>query len=123
MNRRWDVLLMLGLVVLALVLVYMPRDAALSVIGRSGDAAEGAPEQAEATQPPVTLSAVEEGNVTESGLRYGLSALEPDIVTMYLTVYRGNRAENTDHTWEEINTYSVYDYDEMGVERYQVAAL
>lgn len=123
MNRRWDVLLMLGLVVLALVLVYMPRDAALSVIGRSGDAAEGAPEQAEATQPPVTINAVEEGNVTESGLRYGLSALEPDIVTMYLTVYRGNRAENTDHTWEEINTYSVYDYERMGVARYQAAAL
>ncbi len=46
-----------------------------------------------------------------------------EIVTMYLTVSYGNAAENTNHTWEEINTYSVYDYDEMGVDRYQVAGL
>ena len=46
-----------------------------------------------------------------------------EIVTMYLTVSYGNSAENTDHTWEEINTYSVYDYEEMGVDRYQVAGL
>lgn len=46
-----------------------------------------------------------------------------EIVTMYLTVSTGNSAENTDHTWEEINTYSVYDYDSMGVDRYQVAGL
>ena len=46
-----------------------------------------------------------------------------EIVTMYLTVSRGNSAENTDHSWEEINTYSVYDYERMGVERYKVAGL
>ena len=46
-----------------------------------------------------------------------------EIVTMYLTVSTGNSAENTNHTWEEINTYSAYDYEEMGVERYQVAGL
>lgn len=46
-----------------------------------------------------------------------------EIVTMYLTVSMGNSAENTDHTWEEINTYSAYDYDEMGVERYKIAGL
>lgn len=45
------------------------------------------------------------------------------IVTMYLTVSTGNAAEGTDHTWEEINTYSVYDYERMGVDRYQVAGL
>lgn len=48
---------------------------------------------------------------------------ETSIVTMYLTVSKGNSAENTHHTWEEINTYSAYDYDEMGVPRYQVAGL
>lgn len=42
------------------------------------------------------------------------------IVTMYLTVSRGNSSENTDHSWAEINTYSVYDYADMGVTRYQV---
>lgn len=48
---------------------------------------------------------------------------DTSVVTMYLTVSRGNSSENTDHSWEEINAYSVYDYDEMGVERYQVAGL
>ncbi len=37
-----------------------------------------------------------------------------EIVTMYLTVSKGNKAEGTNHTWEEINTYSVYDYEDMG---------
>lgn len=48
---------------------------------------------------------------------------DTSVVTMYLTVSRGNSSENTDHTWEQINTYSAYDYNEMGVERYQVAGL
>lgn len=46
-----------------------------------------------------------------------------EVVTMYLTVSRGNAAEGTDHTWEEINTYSAYDYERMGVDRYKVAGL
>lgn len=46
-----------------------------------------------------------------------------EIVTMYLTVSKGNAAEGTNHTWEEINTYSVYDYEEMKVARYKVAGL
>ena len=48
---------------------------------------------------------------------------DTEIVTMYLTVSRGNEGEGTDHTWEEINTYSAYDYDRMGVDRYKVAGL
>ena len=48
---------------------------------------------------------------------------ETNVTTMYLTVSRGNDAENTNHSWEEINSYSVFDYEEMGVPRYQVAAL
>ena len=46
-----------------------------------------------------------------------------EIVTMYLTVSSGNEGEGTNHTWEEINTYSAYDYDRMGVDRYKVAGL
>lgn len=46
-----------------------------------------------------------------------------EIVTMYLTVSVGNEGEGTNHTWEEVNTYSAYDYDEMGVDRYKVAGL
>lgn len=48
---------------------------------------------------------------------------DTSVVTMYLTVSRGNSSENTDHSWSEINSYSAYDYKEMGVERYQVAGL
>ena len=48
---------------------------------------------------------------------------DTQIVTMYLTVSKGNAAEGTNHTWEEINTYSVYDYEQMGVDRYKVAGL
>lgn len=48
---------------------------------------------------------------------------ETEVETMYLTVSQGNSSENTNHTWEELNTYSVYDYDQMGVERYQVNGL
>lgn len=45
------------------------------------------------------------------------------VVTMYLTVSRGNDAENTNHSWSEINTYSVDDYEAMGVSRFQVNAI
>lgn len=48
---------------------------------------------------------------------------EDSVVTMYLTVSRGSSAENTDHSWAEINGYSVYDYAEMGVDRFQVEGL
>lgn len=46
-----------------------------------------------------------------------------DIDVMYLTVLEGNEGENTNHTWSEINTYSVYDYEDMGVDRYKVEGL
>ena len=46
-----------------------------------------------------------------------------EVVTMYLTVSRGNEGENTDHSWNEINTYSVFDYEDMGVDRYKVEGL
>lgn len=48
---------------------------------------------------------------------------ETSVVTMYLTVRRGNELEGTNHSWEEINTYSAYDYDAMGVKRYQTEAI
>jgi spore coat protein H len=45
------------------------------------------------------------------------------VITMYLTVREGNASEGTNHTWEEINTYSAYYYDERGIDRYKVEAL
>ena len=48
---------------------------------------------------------------------------ETSVVTMYLTVSSGNESDNTNHTLTEVNSYSAYDYDEMGVERYAVNGL
>ncbi len=48
---------------------------------------------------------------------------ETDVVTMYLTVRTGNPSEGTDHTWEEVNSYSAYYYNEEGIDRYKVEAL
>ena len=45
------------------------------------------------------------------------------VKTLYLTIKSGVESENTNHTWEEINTYSAYDYEKWGVPRYQVAAI
>ena len=45
------------------------------------------------------------------------------VETMYLTVSRGNKAEGTDHSWSEINQYSVDDYAAMRTNRYQVNGL
>lgn len=49
--------------------------------------------------------------------------VEDSVVTMYLTVRRGNAGDNTDHSWADINSYSAYDYEAMGVDRYQVEGL
>lgn len=48
---------------------------------------------------------------------------DDSVVTMYLTLTTGNVSDNTNHTWTEVNSYSVYDYEEMGVERYAVNGL
>lgn len=44
-------------------------------------------------------------------------------ITMYLTVREGNSDDGTNHTWEEINTYSADYYEELGIDRYKVEGL
>lgn len=46
-----------------------------------------------------------------------------DVEDMYVCVSKGNKKENTDHTWKEINTYSTVDYAKKGIERYKVEGL
>ena len=48
---------------------------------------------------------------------------ESSIVYMYLTVMRGNEADHTDHTWEEVNAYSTDWYRQNGMARYNVEGL
>jgi spore coat protein H len=45
------------------------------------------------------------------------------VTVMYLTVSQGNATEGTNHTWSDINKYSVYDYEKMGVDRYKCEGL
>ena len=46
-----------------------------------------------------------------------------EVVTMYLTVREGNEDDGTNHTWDEINAYSAYYYEDMGIDRYKVEGL
>ena len=37
------------------------------------------------------------------------------VITMYLTVSKGNAGDGTDHTWFDVNAYSENDYAKMGI--------
>lgn len=90
-------------------------------------ACSGAKEEVKETSKPTQSNANKTEDINKHKLRDKKAMYEiydpTEIVCMYLTVSRGNEIENTDHSWEEINTYSVYDYDEMGVDRYKVEGL
>lgn len=102
---------------------------ALSLSGCGGmDTAETETEEAASLAPEAGgISIAETPSINDIGLRdkklLYANDNEESVVTMYLTVRRGNEAEGTNHSWEEINTYSVYDYTEWGVDRYQVEAI
>lgn len=95
---------------------------ALLITGCSSEQNETAESDTEAVVQSVEINDEEEIHIRDKDLLYE-NQDNTEIVTMYLTVSRGNAAEGTDHSWEEINTYSAYDYEEMGVDRYQVAGL
>lgn len=48
---------------------------------------------------------------------------DTSVVTMYLTVRTGNAAESTNHTWSEVNAYSIFYYLEKNIERYAVEGI
>lgn len=48
---------------------------------------------------------------------------EPEVVTMYLTVGKGNEEEGTDHTWAQVNEHSVSWYTLEGLEPYKCEAV
>lgn len=79
------------------------------------------------TKTAQTVKKAKEEKIEDAHLRDNDTLYSSDddtsVKTMYLTVRRGNKEEGTDHSWQEINTYSAYDYERMNVERYQVAAL
>ena len=90
--------------------------AALCVSGCSAAAEAGGGTETEA---PVSVDDVK---VSDS-----VSVYKDDddcsVVTMYLTVSQGNGADNTNHTWTDLNAYSVYYYEEKGIDRYKVEGI
>lgn len=48
---------------------------------------------------------------------------DDSVVVMYLTVSQGNAADNTNHTWSEVNGHSIYYYQEKGIDRYKVEGI
>ncbi len=70
----------------------------------------------------VAKAPIEEENISDIK-EFNKDRDEASVITMYLTVNSGNMADGSDHTWEEINTYSAYDYENMGVDRYKVEGI
>jgi len=70
----------------------------------------------------VKKAAAEEYVLRDNDALYGVRA-DDSVITMYLTVSGGNEADNSNHTWKEINTYSAYDYEKMNVSRYKVEGI
>ncbi len=86
--------------------------------------------EAEVTKDPVGQFVIEKEDVidiNDVNLRDNTSIYQQDdegsVVTMYLTVRRGNKADATDHTWAEVNNYSIYDYQLSNETRYGVEAI
>lgn len=98
--------------------------------GQLEDAAEALSEDASyETEGTAASEPVEKATATveDYKLRDNASVYEDDdedsVVTMYLTVREGNSAENTDHTWTEVNTYSKYWYEERNIPQYGVEGI
>ncbi len=102
---------------------------ALCMCGLSGCVSSGSDQvQAEEERAPEgdyvekeTLEDEEE-KLQENKLIYSEDD-ETSVVTMYLTLREGNEADNTDHTWTEVNTYSTYYYEDNGLDRYNCEAI
>lgn len=80
------------------------------------------PAQQQETGQTETASVSDAIGVKDNKTVYELDD-DNSVVTMYLTVRRGNASEYTDHTWSEVNDHSAYYYDERGIERYRVDGL
>lgn len=99
--------------------------------GTNGESSETSVQEAsDTTSDPVPSSEPVEkvtASVEDYQLRDNDAVYEDDdedsIVTMYLTVRKGNSAENTDHTWTEVNTYSKYWYEENNINQYAVEGI
>lgn len=113
-TRRFPCFILALIMLLALAGCAGGEDSSIAAPDSDGDSGESQVSREE-------WSSLDQYHLRDNPLLYEQDPSQ--IVTMYLTVSTGNESENTDHTWAEINTYSVYDYEAMGVDRYQVAGL
>ena len=57
-----------------------------------------------------------EGNIRDNPALY--EGRDPySVISMYLTVSSGNEADGSNHTWTEVNSYSAYYYEDLGIDR------
>ena len=79
---------------------------------KAGNSSQDQTVQEDNKTEQVKAEKAEKEEINEIHLRDKDSLYENDddtsVVTMYLTVSKGNSSENTYHTWKEINSYSVY---------------
>ncbi len=96
----------------------------LAFLSGCGSQTELQPEQAKQEEPSGDYVEKEqpEESVREDKTIYADDD-ETSVVTMYLTVTEGNAADNTDHTWSEINQYSTYYYEDNDLDRYNCEGL
>ena len=63
-----------------------------------------------------------EGNICDNPALY--EGRDPySVINMYLTVSSGNEADSSNHTWTEVNSYSAYYYEDLGIDRYKVEGI
>lgn len=95
---------------------------------KAGNSSQDQTVQEDNKTEQVKAEKAEKEEINEIHLRDKDSLYENDddtsVVTMYLTVSKGNSIQKIHiiHGRKSIS-YSVYDYEDMGVERYQVAGL
>jgi len=67
-------------------------------------------------------SILEEGNIKDNEELYE-NEDDTSVTVMYLTVSSGNEADGSNHTWQEVNTYSSEYYRDLGIDRYKVEGI
>lgn len=113
MKKKWVA------IVLTAAMLVNTAACGLSGNGSADETAGGTENETEYVNP---LLENESSHFEDNDLLYANDD-DTSVITMYLTVTKGTSSENTNHTWKEVNSYSVYDYEEMGVERYAVNGL
>ena len=79
----------------------------------------GCADEKTADETPTDSVAVDDIPVRDSTVIYNDDD-DDSLAVMYLTVSQGNAADNTNHTWSEVNAYSRMYYEEKGIDRYRV---